>query len=125
GGRGNPGVRIDAPVGVIDGFSWSPDSQRVAFGISTVEHPSIVMVAGLDGRSRILADANAGTEPPKTFPAQPIRYPTFDGREIPGFFFKPEGPGPFPALVEIHGGPEAQRRLNYGPSGPVLQYLTS
>jgi dipeptidyl aminopeptidase/acylaminoacyl peptidase len=27
--------------------------------------------------------------------------------------------------VDIHGGPESQRRLNYSPSGPVLQYLTS
>ncbi len=127
GGQGHPGVRLEAPVGVIDGFSWSPDSTRVAFGISTVEHPSVIMLAGLDGRSRVVADAGAGIEPPKTFPAQAIRYPSFDGRDIPGFFFKPDGPGrgPFPAIVEIHGGPEAQRRLNYAPSGPVIQYLAS
>jgi dipeptidyl aminopeptidase/acylaminoacyl peptidase len=27
--------------------------------------------------------------------------------------------------VDIHGGPEGQRVLNYSPSGPVIQYLTS
>jgi dipeptidyl aminopeptidase/acylaminoacyl peptidase len=42
-----------------------------------------------------------------------IRYPTFDEvegarRTIPAFVYRPQGEGPFPVVVQIHGGPEAQ-----------------
>jgi acetyl esterase/lipase len=33
-----------------------------------------------------------------------IRYPTHDGREIPAFLSRPHGAGPFPVMVELHGG---------------------
>lgn len=41
-----------------------------------------------------------------------VRYPTFDDREIPAWFFRPEGAGdkPLPAVVIVHGGPESQYR---------------
>src|SRR5699024_5881982 len=116
---------MQVPAGVIDQFAWLPDSPKVVFGISTVEHPSVLMIADLDGTTRVIADAGSDREIPKTFPAEPIHYTSFDGLEIPGFLLKPEGDGPFPVLIDIHGGPESQRRLNYAPSGPVLQYLTS
>jgi dipeptidyl aminopeptidase/acylaminoacyl peptidase len=114
---------IDIPAGAIDGFSWAPDSSSIVFGFSSVEHPSCIMSAALDGSVTTLAAAQSDV--PKTFAAELVHYTTFDGREIPAFLFKPEGEGPFPVLVDIHGGPESQRRLNYMPSGPVLQYLTS
>lgn len=120
-----PATEIQAPAGVIDRFSWLPDSSGVVYGLSTVEDPSALMLSDRSGSARTIADANEGGERPKTFAAEPIRYTSFDGLEIPAFFFKPEGDGPFPVLIDIHGGPESQRRLNYSPSGPVLQYLTS
>jgi dipeptidyl aminopeptidase/acylaminoacyl peptidase len=122
-----PVVRIQAPKGVIDRLSWLPDSSKVVFGMSTVEHPSVIAAAGLDGSTEVLADSGkkTGVEAPKTYAAEAIRYTSFDGLDVPAFFFKPEGDGPFPVLIDIHGGPESQRRLGYAPSGPVLQYLTS
>lgn len=116
-------VDLQLPAGVVDGFSWAPDGSRVVFGFSTVERPSVIMAARPDGTVETVAQAVS--DAPKTFVAQLVRYTSFDGLEIPAFFFKPEGDGPFPVLVDIHGGPESQRRLNYAPSGPVLQYLTS
>src|SRR5699024_7286450 len=88
-----------------------------------VEAPSVVMAANLSGETNIVAQAD--TNPPPTFAPEMITYPTFDGRQIPAYWFKPEGDGPFPVLVDIHGGPESQRTLNYSPSGPVIQYLVS
>jgi dipeptidyl aminopeptidase/acylaminoacyl peptidase len=49
-----------------------------------------------------------------------IRYPTFDGRQIPAFYFAPPGAGPHPVLVFIHGGPEAQARPYFS---ALVQYL--
>lgn len=117
-------VDIETPKGVIDGFSWAPDSRSVAFGLSTIEKPSVAMLADIGGATRVVAQGADADAPPTVMP-EAIRYPSWDGREVPGFFFRPEGKGPFPVLVEIHGGPESQRRLDYNTNGPSLQYIVS
>lgn len=120
---GSTAVDVPLPLGVIDRFSWSPDSSTVAFGFSTVEAPSVIMTVNLQGATAVVAAADS--DAPQTTAPQMITYPTFDGCQIPAYWFKPKGNGPFPVLVDIHGGPESQRTLNYSPSGPVIQYLTS
>src|SRR5690606_5724788 len=56
-----------------------------------------------------------------------IDYPTFDAvdgepRRIPAFVYRPEGPGPHPVYISIHGGPEAQYRPRFS---PALQYYVN
>jgi dipeptidyl aminopeptidase/acylaminoacyl peptidase len=51
-----------------------------------------------------------------------IRYESFDGRQIPAWLYRPDGGGPSPFAVLIHGGPEAQERPVYR---PYVQYLVS
>lgn len=51
-----------------------------------------------------------------------IRYRTFDDREIPAFYYRPKGEGPFPVVVMIHGGPESQARPRFS---PFTQHLAS
>jgi dipeptidyl aminopeptidase/acylaminoacyl peptidase len=51
-----------------------------------------------------------------------IRIASFDGLPVPALLYKPAGPGPFPAVIEVHGGPVAQARRTY--SG-IRQYLVS
>jgi dipeptidyl aminopeptidase/acylaminoacyl peptidase len=53
-----------------------------------------------------------------------IHYPTHDGREIPAWLYRPAGAGPFPVVLSIHGGPEAQERPLYNYNG-LYQYLLS
>src|SRR5207237_10435677 len=54
------------------------------------------------------------------------RFESFDGESIPVFLFSPPGDGPFPVVVTVHGGPEAQYHpewhVNYA---PLTQYLVS
>ena len=47
-----------------------------------------------------------------------VEYPTFDKvgdeqRKIPAFVYRPEGPGPHPVVISIHGGPEGQARPTF------------
>ncbi|MFB6150638.1 MAG: alpha/beta fold hydrolase [Haloarculaceae archaeon] len=53
-----------------------------------------------------------------------VRYPTFDGREIPAFFSLPDGyeAGETPVVVDVHGGPESQRRPSFA---GLTQYFLS
>ena len=116
-------VSIHTPDGVIDRFSWSPDSSSVAFGISTPESPSGIMLADLSGQTRLITGDEAIA--PLTVKPESVSYETWDGRQVPAFLYRPRGAGPFPVLVEIHGGPEGQRRPDYGSNGASIQYITS
>ncbi len=118
-------VEFDAlPMGTIDRFTWSPDTSTFAFGFSTAEDPSAIVISDTDGRFRTTSGEDATNRPPVVAP-ELVHFPTFDGRDIPAFLLKPEGDGPFPVLVEIHGGPESQRRLQYASAIPTDQLIQS
>jgi dipeptidyl aminopeptidase/acylaminoacyl peptidase len=56
-----------------------------------------------------------------------VRYETFDEvdgkpRTIPAFYYKPEGKGPFPVVVNIHGGPESQALPTFN---PAVQFMVN
>jgi dipeptidyl aminopeptidase/acylaminoacyl peptidase len=51
-----------------------------------------------------------------------VEFKSFDGMKIPAFYYRPAGAGPFPVVVMIHGGPEAQARPTF--SGTV-QFLVA
>ena len=57
--------------------------------------------------------------------AEVIRYPSFDGVEIPAIYYKPHQASaekPVPALVWVHGGPGGQSRMNYS---STIQYFVN
>ncbi len=122
--RSQPDVLDDLPHGTVDRFAWHPDSTKVVFGFSSAEDPSAIVVAGNDGSFRVISGEDPAQRPEVSTP-ELVSFPTFDGRQIPGFLFKPAGPGPFPVLVEIHGGPESQRRLQYSSAVPTNQLIQS
>jgi dipeptidyl aminopeptidase/acylaminoacyl peptidase len=49
-----------------------------------------------------------------------VRFDSFDGLSVPAFVYKPRGAGPFPVVIDIHGGPESQARPVFH---PLAQYL--
>ena len=114
----------DLPRGTVDRFAWSPDSATLAFGFSTAEDPSAIVLSDVNSELRMISGEDANTRPPVATP-ELIHFPTFDGLGIPAFLLKPEGEGPFPVLVEIHGGPESQRRLQYSSAIPTDQLIQS
>jgi dipeptidyl aminopeptidase/acylaminoacyl peptidase len=111
-------------AGVAEHFVLSPDGAKVAFAFSTPTEPHQVWVHDFDaGESRKLTDlgrVEGGVEPSLH------RFASFDGESIPVFLFEPEGEGPFPVVVTVHGGPESQWRPWYSAGfGALTQYLVS
>ena len=110
--------------GVYSGLELGPAAEQFAVTVSGRSRNANVYVADLAGEdvTRWTDAATAGI-PRQTFvePAL-VRYPTFDGREIPAFFTTPPdaGAGETPVIVDIHGGPEAQRRPSFH---PLAQYF--
>jgi len=109
--------------GVVEHAVFSPDGSRLAFGFSDVCEPHQVFVYELESRElRRLTGGGPleGAEPTLH------RFESFDGEAIPVFLFEPEGEGPFPVVVTVHGGPEAQWRPWYSQgSGALTQFLVS
>jgi dipeptidyl aminopeptidase/acylaminoacyl peptidase len=68
---------------------------------------------------------NAGVDLSRFRLPELVRYPAFDGRQIPAFMFVPEGfqkGRPVPFVVYYHGGPESQNRPGFS---ATLQYLVA
>jgi dipeptidyl aminopeptidase/acylaminoacyl peptidase len=93
--------------------------------MSTAQTPSDVFVVRL-GRSPLTAESLlrwtfsevGGLDTRNFIEPQLVRYPTFDlvgeqPRMIPAFIYRPQGEGPFPVIINIHGGPESQYRPSF------------
>ncbi|MFB6301740.1 MAG: prolyl oligopeptidase family serine peptidase [Haloferacaceae archaeon] len=127
-GRLEGGVVVDAstpelPEGVAGGVAWDDDGERVALTATGRTENANVHAVGGDGLTR-LTDAGTAGIPRDTFVApELVRYPGTDGLEVPAFFSLPPadtGHGETPVVVDVHGGPESQRRPSFS---PVTQYL--
>ncbi len=112
------------PLGVIDDLHYSPDGARLGFTLNAPDAPGDVFtwrVGRFGGRLEPWVLSETGGLDPAGFvdPAF-FSYPTFDNvngaaRQIPAFMYKPEGKGPHPVILRIHGGPERQSRPVFSP----------
>lgn len=120
-------VEVRLPDGELDNLALSRDGRRLAVLWSRPTHPQeIYTVDTATGEAtQITYGALGGIDAAELTEPELVRYPTFDGRDIPAFLYKPAGvDGPMPVVLSIHGGPEAQERPRYAYSG-LYQYLTS
>jgi len=114
---GDRGVVMSWPVNPV----FSPDGSKLAFGYSTPRQPFEAYVYDLDADelTRLTGDGPISGIDPELH-----RFVSFDGEEIPVFLFTPEGDGPFPVVVTVHGGPEAQWQPFFSPRGGAFtQFL--
>jgi len=107
----------ELPIGQVFGVEFSPDSGKLAMGIGSPQTPGDVYVLEIaSGKlERWTYSEVGGLDSSKFIMPELIHYETFDKvngkpRKIPAFYYKPAGDGPFPVLIDIHGGPEAQAR---------------
>jgi dienelactone hydrolase/Tol biopolymer transport system component len=123
-------LRCDVPLpgrGVAEHPVLSADGSLLAFSFSSPVEPHDVYLYDIDGGTLTRL-----TTSPRDVPADALveptlhRFASFDGESVPVFLFEPEGPGPFPVVVTVHGGPESQWLPWFAPSfGPLTQYLVA
>ncbi|MFH1600595.1 MAG: prolyl oligopeptidase family serine peptidase [Pseudomonadota bacterium] len=117
----------DLPIGVIGGFGFSPDGKRLALTLNSATSPSDVYVVDLAGGelARWTQSEVGGLDASRFRAPELVRFATFDEvdgkpRTIPAFYYRPEGDGPFPVVVSIHGGPESQAFPTFNPTTQFL-----
>ncbi|MFC4988483.1 S9 family peptidase [Saliphagus infecundisoli] len=121
----------ELPGGVSGGVSFGPDAERFALSTAGDAVNTNVFVVDIESgeAERWTAAPTAGI-PTETFDeSELVHVESFDGLEIPGFLTLPDGgeaegddgnDGEIPVIVDIHGGPEGQRRPSFS---SIKQYF--
>lgn len=110
--------RIAVPLGVISGLKFSPDGTHLGFTLARSDAPADAYSLALAGGelTRWTYSEVGGLNPARFVTPKPIKFPSFDKREIPAYYYKPvhvaEGK-PVPVIITIHGGPESQFQPNF------------
>ncbi len=116
----------ELPGGNISSVNISKNENLMAFYFNGSRSPNNLFVYDFDtGAYTQLTDTmNPEINPEDLVEAEVVRYPSFDGLEIPAIYYKPHiKPGEkIPALVLVHGGPGGQARIGYR---PITQYLVN
>lgn len=108
------------PAGVIGGLEFDDGSAQLGFTLNSATAPSDVYVYSVrGGKLTRWTQSEVGGLDPAGFVAPTLaRFPTFDSatggpKEITAWVYAPKGPGPHPAIIDIHGGPEGQSRPTF------------
>jgi dipeptidyl aminopeptidase/acylaminoacyl peptidase len=107
----------DVPAGPVIAMSLDRTGHRAAVLVATGARPlNVVAVDLAAGTSRWITDVRPGADVVTVEPTL-VHFTAHDGRQIPAWLYRPEGSGPFPVVLSIHGGPEAQERPSYNYGG--------
>lgn len=110
------------PNGVISGLRFAREAPVLAFTVtsSALSGDAFTFDVRQHELSRWTESEMGGLDASRFVEPTLVHYTTFDQRAIPSFYYRPEGEGPFPVVVYIHGGPESQARPWFI---PLVQYL--
>jgi dipeptidyl aminopeptidase/acylaminoacyl peptidase len=121
GGDSRP-QHLETPMGLIGGLAFDASGERLAFDLETPTAPADVYVLERkrpEQRTRWTFSELGGLAGKPLVSPRHVYYRSFDRgedgvtREIPALYYAPEGPGPHPVVVYIHGGPEGQTRPGF------------
>ena len=117
------------PEGRILSIRFDRAGKRLAITAESSRSPADVYVFDVT-RSALERWTHSETGPldPNTLvAAELVRYPTWDRvagkqRMLSAYVYRPHTAGPYPVVIDIHGGPEAQYRAEWD---PFTQYLVN
>ncbi len=110
--------RIPLPVGTVSGLLFDRQSTRLAFTMAAASSPADAYALSLKtGRvDRYTESEVGGLDRARFVSPELVEYPSFDGRKIPAWVYRPRGASkdkPAPVIIDIHGGPESQSMAGF------------
>jgi len=129
--------------GIVGGLTFDKDQSQLAFSFSSATQNGDIWVYDLKSKTlaQVTHSDRAGIHANTFVAPQLIKFKTFDGRDIPAWFYKPVNSvefvqgvkvngvpqsirhtRPLSVIVSVHGGPEGQERPGF--SGLYQYYLS-
>ncbi len=120
--------------GIIGSLEFSRDNSgeaqrtgnKLALTFNSSKYPSDIWVYDLKSRAltQVTNSSLAGIPQSSFVDPELIRYKSFDGKEIPAWFYKPQNStsSSLPVIINVHGGPEGQAQPGFN---PITQYYLS
>jgi dipeptidyl aminopeptidase/acylaminoacyl peptidase len=97
----------------VGAASFLPDGRILTTIEDGTAPPAVVALDPVTGASEALIEAAEG---PPSRPWRSIDVPSTDGALVQAWLATPAGVGPFPTLIDIHGGPDDQENDRYAPA---------
>ena len=112
------------PDGIVYGMQFAADAPVLGFTFNSATSPGDVYTYNLEDEdlTRWTQSEVGGLNPEGFVSPELVDFESFDGLRVPAYLYQPEGDGPFPVVVSIHGGPESQARPYFS---STIQYLVS
>ena len=115
------------PDGDIKGVRISKSEKKIRLTVGTSKSPNNIYVYDMGSKKlkKLTETLNPEINANDLVEAEVVRYPSFDGLEIPAIYYKPLDAtkrNKVPALVWVHGGPGGQSRTGYS---SFIQYLVN
>ncbi|UCE25368.1 MAG: S9 family peptidase [Candidatus Zixiibacteriota bacterium] len=124
---GKPVELPELPDADITSVGISRSEKLMIFYVNGSRSPSNLYVLSIEtGQYQKLTESiSPEIDPENLVDARVVRYPSFDGLEIPALLYKPhqiKRGQKAPAVVRVHGGPGGQARFGYN---STVQYLVN
>lgn len=111
--------------GVIGGLQFAKGNMQLFFTFNSATSPTDIWSYNLINKElkQITKSSRSGIPQASFIAPQLIKYKSFDGKEIPAWYYKPKNAtNNIPVIISIHGGPESQERPTF--SGLYQYYLS-
>lgn len=130
--------------GVVGGITFSKDGSKLALTYASPTQNGDIWIYDIKSKklTQVTQSDRAGIDPKSFVSPELIKFKSFDGREVPAWYYKPKGlsavasnlgsmasrsgileaKSPVPVIVSVHGGPEGQSRPGFN---ALFQYYLS
>lgn len=115
----------EVPGANLNNLLISESEKYLLLSLGTSKTPGDIYLYEFGGTElkKLTDNLNPEINPDDLIDAKVVRYPSFDGLEIPAIYYQPlmaTKKNRMPALVWVHGGPGGQSMVSYN---PIIQYL--
>ncbi|MCP6761094.1 MAG: S9 family peptidase [Fischerella sp. CENA71] len=105
------------PVGQVYGITWHRNNEDLGLTLISARFTADVYSVNIRTNKveRWTESETGGLNTANFSDAELVRWKSFDGKTISGFFYRPPAkfPGKRPVIIDIHGGPEGQSRPSF------------
>jgi len=109
--------KLNHPEGVIAAAYFHGENEIYAHFQSATQPAALIALDAVSGaQKRIVL---SGGDAPECRPMRSITFPSVSGSTIQAWLATPEGDGPFPTIIDAHGGPTAVQLNTYMPGAQM------